>query len=438
MRTNSTRKREFERIIEGFERFHSIFYAIVDMGYPVFTDSEKVPTACVRFDRAGLNIAFEFNENFWDTLDDYSRAFIICHECLHVILNHGARTTDCINPYHANLALDVVVNHLLCDKFGFERDRVDGAENLCWRDTVFAGVKEVVEPNRSFEYYYDLMMRSIPEDQKIKVSLVDDHSGLKDFDSPEFGKAAGETVAGRVGKGEIQDFLDKTKGDVPKPSKDTETPEHPPGGHGSVGEPPVVGSLRHICSVTAIFKKKWETIIKTWESRAREYADEEQWVHKARRMAIVGDELSLPADHEEEGFSKNKLDVFFFLDSSGSCWHLKDRFFAAAASLNPKKFNVRLFCRTTEVMETSLESKVMSGNGSDDFRCMENFIQKELKEGKIKKYPAAVFHITDGHDCSGVMVNPQIPSRWYWFLTEQSTEAWIPKKCNIYKLNDFE
>src|SRR5437763_3638989 len=42
-------------------------------------------------------------------------------------------------------SLDVVVNHLLADQFGFDRKDIDPKKEYCWRDTMFAkGV--IVEP----------------------------------------------------------------------------------------------------------------------------------------------------------------------------------------------------------------------------------------------------------------------------------------------------
>lgn len=46
------------------------------------------------------------------------------------------------------------------------------------------------------------------------------------------------------------------------------------------------------------------------------------------------------------------------MDTSGSCFNLAERFFKAALTLNPKKFNVRLFCFDYYATETSLKSKL--------------------------------------------------------------------------------
>ena len=43
------------------------------------------------------------------------KLFVICHEMLHIILNHGKRSKNTLseNKIAANMALDIVVNHSL-------------------------------------------------------------------------------------------------------------------------------------------------------------------------------------------------------------------------------------------------------------------------------------------------------------------------------------
>lgn len=438
MSNSYERNRQFYEITESLEKHHSIFYAICDLGYPVFDDT--IPTACVKFDDVGKCVQFCFNPDFWDKLDEYNRAFVICHECLHVILDHGKRISDTDNPQLCNYALDIVVNHTLVNKFNFIRDKILNWNDFCWIDTLFKN-PETIDKDRNFEYYYKQLSSNM--NSNVKVITFDVHEFLKSFagsgkgggkDTPGDGSRGGvdelisESVGGKVSKDEIKDFINK----MDSCDKDAGF------GKGRPGEPLVAGNLVALCQkLSQPYKKKWETIIKTWESRTIEYSDQEQWTHRPRRMAVLSDELMLPSEYEVEGYSKNKLDVFFYLDNSGSCWHLKNRFFAAAKSLNPKKFNVRLFSRTTVVKEIT-EDTNMYGGGSDDFRCIEKHIQTEIKEGKIPKYPAAVFHITDGYDCSGVLVKPEKPKRWYTFLSDSSTTEWLPKDSNIYYLKDFE
>ena len=126
---------EFEEIAFKLETHHSIFYKLWEMGEMVF--DESISTACVKFDRVGHYVSFHFNPDFWKEKTTYERLFIICHECLHVWLNHGLRTRNAEFPSMVNTALDVVVNHMLVENFGFKRHKIKDYQELCWVDHFF-------------------------------------------------------------------------------------------------------------------------------------------------------------------------------------------------------------------------------------------------------------------------------------------------------------
>ena len=93
------------------------------MGKPVFTD--RIQTAAVQFDKEGNYLMFLLNEKFWNECDEYKKIFVICHEALHIILNHGKRFQEKENPKIFNIAVDIVVNHSLVKDFGFIREEID-------------------------------------------------------------------------------------------------------------------------------------------------------------------------------------------------------------------------------------------------------------------------------------------------------------------------
>lgn len=424
---------EFCDLAMDLEIYHSIFSKLWTIAIPTFV--KGIGTAYVAFDKENRMIKFAIDPDFWAGLDRNTKLFVICHECLHIILNHGIRGKD-ISPVMrqcANVAMDVVVNHMLIDQFDFKRQLIQGQENLCWVDTVFPD--EEIKSGNGFEYYYNLMQQGF--DVSKLPQLLDLHdflASLSDEDGEpldeELAKAISDKLTKSMSDDEMKDFLGKM-GDAPF---------H---GRGVVGEPLIPGNLKaHIKVKNIVKKKKWESVIKKWTSFSISENDEYQWVLDNRRFTTLqGEELSFPQSAEVESKNYEKIDILFFLDASGSCWHLKDRFFSAALSLNPEKFNVRMFTRTTEVTEVfphEISKLVITGFGSDDFGCMERFIQKELKDGKLKRYPDAIFHITDGEDCSGYIIKPQRPQNWHWFLTEPYSTHWIPKTSHIYKLKDFE
>ena len=209
---------DWERIKEKLACHHSVFYKIVEIGKPSFTDS--IPTAAVQFDKEGKFINFLFNEKFWETCDDYKKMFVICHEALHIVLQHGSRFLEGVNNKISNIAMDVVVNHSLVRDFGFIKEDVDPNSEYCWVDTVFKDKKYLGFPypdDESTEFYYN-------EIEKQKESnggggsgegdnngnLVDDHSGLVNEQLEEVVKQTIDQLDGPE-KEQLSDALNNIK-----------------------------------------------------------------------------------------------------------------------------------------------------------------------------------------------------------------------------------
>lgn len=408
-------------ISRDLEEHHSVFYHLWQMGTPVFTDS--IDTACVSFDEAGQRIGFMWNPEFYKKLDRYNRKFIICHECLHVILNHGRRAIGLkgAETDKANIAMDVVINELLVSKFGFERDKIFNQENLCWVDTVFQGRKGIAQ-NESFEYYYSHMTRS-EEPWPVTLSLVDSHEGIA---STGWGG-----VIDRLNK-EISD--EEKAGSLQDAIEDHFCQENPEENPCQAGTSPG-GFWTFVDVGKVVRKKKWESVIKKWMRKyAIDLRSQEQWARHHRRMSLLPDDLFLPSEMEDEAReAPKKIEVWFFQDTSGSCIGLKDRFFRAAKSLPPSRFDVKMCCFDTNVYETTIESGKVAGGGGTSFSVIEKYIQQHCQTNKTP-YPEAVFVITDGY---GNTVVPQMPKRWFWFLSEKCVR-YIPKESQTYMLADFE
>lgn len=473
-------RRDFHRISQALEDFHGVFYQLWEMGYPHLTF--EVPTAAVKFDKEGNNTEFLFGPIAWQKLDMYTKAFVISHECLHVMLNHGVRTKDCPIPRLANIALDIVVNHMLVTKFGFSRASLDLSplvegildENgkqiphkndrgddtvLCWIDTVFGSTQGKVKRNKPFEYYYALLEENIiimegPGDglwiklpgeggggkgEKSGGQVLDDHNFLKDFGDKDVQERIAEEINDKLTDEEKEDFNKKVlKTEEGKAAeKSTEESSKDGGSPGGKHAGTIAGRIKYRPLGTHYKKqKKWETVIKKWSRRyLREDTTVEQWAKKNRRMHsfTMDRELIMPSDIESEGKDLQRIDVLFYQDFSGSCVHLKDRFFKAAQTLPVDRFNVKMFCFDTGISPVDPKDPELKGGGGTSFSVIEDHIQLMIRDGKIKSYPS-IFIITDGY---GSAVNPQFPELWYWFLSENYTH-YIPEKSNKFMLNDFE
>ncbi len=424
---------DFLLIARDLELHHAVFSKIWNIGKPCFTD--KLPTAAVVFDKEGNHLDFQFNPEFWDKLSPYERNFVICHECLHVILNHGFRLKE-LNKDFGNIAADVVINEMLVNGFGFDRSKLEWVgKNGCWLDNVFKDYTPPVDKDRSMEYYYNLLKKEMKEKiQKAIASgnfkIVDDHDGMEGIDPTDLEDVLGDVL------NEMNDGEKKSLDKQLKEGNQDEVQEC----NKEAGTMP--GNLEITVKVGFVKKKKkWETVIHRWANRfiKEDQRDHEQWARVNRRFVGITTSsggLFLPSEMEIEDREeiKKKIKVVFFQDTSGSCYSLAERFFKAARSLPKERFDVDMYCFDTKVYATSLESGKLYGFGGTSFSILEDHVWNKICKGDITKYPKAIFVITDGY---GDYITPKKPRNWYWFLDPYYT-TYIDKNCNFFKLSDFE
>jgi len=419
---------EFYSLRRELENVHAIFYQLWEMGKPI--ESDEIATAAVKFNSDGGCLEFLVNPYFWSHLNIYNKKFVLCHEMLHILLNHGIRMGGGKNSNLKNKAADVVVNESLVREFDFDRNLISGWEDYCWSDTLF---QEDILKDKNYEYYFNKLVErksNTSEGGKSERSegkgggqsrtggedLVDDHRWISERVSEEIvRKLKEEMTSGDMGS--MRDFFKKT----------TE--------HGT-GE----GNWWDVFKPSEPEKKnkKWESVINKWARTQIKISDREQdqWIRINRRFVNISDNLILPTEMEMESLEEeeNKIKVWFFQDTSGSCQGYWRRFFKAARSLPDDKFDVEMHCFDTKVYKTTLESGKVYGGGGTFFHIMETHILKEIKHD-LKEYPKAVFVITDG---AGTSVNPAFPDRWYIFLTPGGNTRCFPSECKFFNLKDFE
>ena len=422
---------EWNSLAKRLEDFHSVFSKFWSMGKPTVT--RDIGTCAVSFDSAGQQIMWSVNPDFWQKLSEDGKIFAIAHECLHVIFSHGVRSTEMlkkVDPQVINVAMDIAVNSHLESHYGFERNAVQPKDiNYIWLDEVLPGE----QAGKSFEYYVDALLRNNPKcnsQQGGSPSTVDDHSGLGDFTGGDLADMLKRTLdsgttsdIAKMAQEDASEDMKKRAGAAAKGIKPGSSPGN------TVLE---IASARYLKR-----KPKWESVVKKWSLRAmEEFAEVPSWTQLSRRLDphMMGNCI-LPSPGEQEGDGKNRIRVSFFLDTSGSCINYATRFFRAAGTLDPRKFDVKLYCFDTTVYETDLKSGKVYGGGGTSFSIIERRIQKEMDQ-KGSAYPDAVWILSDGW---GDNVKPEKPKRWHWFLTEGGTrESGIHPDSNVHELKNFE
>lgn len=405
---------EYNAILNLLVSHHAVFYQFWRLVKPVYSDD--IDTACVCFNKDAKCVDFKINKNFWDNLSDHNRAFVICHECLHVLNSHGKRMgkINSKNMALANCAMDVVVNESLVKFFGFSRSEFDPHNEYCWLDKVFKDYKNIMSDN-SFEYYYNKLIENAQKNNNNQ--LINDHSNL----------GIPEELIQQVINSLSDEEADTLKNISQRSEKDLQSYNSDSGKQGG-------NLVKKLEKKPRKTKTKWESIIKKFTKKfVIDEIEELHWVTKNRRLYNLDYNLFIPSELEYEikNTKKEKIQTWFFLDSSGSCFNLAQRFFDAANSIDKKKFDVKFYCFDTEVYEIDIKKHELKGFGGTSFRCITDFI---YRKSESKPY---VWILTDGFGD-----HPDIPEiekkKWHWFLTENSSQRFIPEECKKYNLADFE
>jgi predicted metal-dependent peptidase len=436
---------EYFEVLQELERYHALFSRFWSIGHIELDNKLNPPTACVTFDKFGDGLLFKIHPEFWKGLTLDERVFVIAHECLHVYLEHGRRIMSLRKTHPkldvraiANIAADVVVNPFLENAFGFSRKKIRNWERFCWLETVFPNDKTVL-PHKSMEYYFNLIMKDAKKVEAYSKQgggksggdgdgdvpqTLDEHT-----DMPEFGEEEMQEILDQISKEEMEDLEERLAGNGEEVAKAQQA--------GTTAG----SATKRIKLLNIVKKRTWEQCVKDVLGRFKGMEKDivvEQWAKQNRRMTMLGHtDMMLPAEIDEVMPVRERIDVWFFQDTSGSCVHLAERFFKAAASLPDDRFKVRLFCFDTQVYETDFKSGKLYGFGGTSFACIERGIQEVLHKEREKKtqYPSIVFVVTDG---DGDNVSPAYPSRWHWFLSEGGNKRLIPEKSKIWELKNFE
>jgi len=408
---------EYLRLLQRLDGRHAVFYHLWIAGKPRFSD---ISTAAVGFDEEGEQVDFQLGYEFWNTLNDNQKLFVICHECLHIILQHGPRffRNNKLDHGLSNKATDVAINHLCVNRLGFDREEIDPDNIYCWNDTVFSG-DDIPPDDKSAESYYRRLKKD-GSNEECPNQTVDEHSTGDDQALENVLKDINDKLTPEE-KQFIKELLD-----------DQEESKSKQAGTGS-------SDIWTFVDTKPVKKKqKWETVIKKWAMQYMRQSskEESQWARLNRRFTLLPDDMFIPTEMEieEREVKEERIQVWFFQDTSGSCSGYRQRFFDAAKSLPEDRFDVRMFCFDDNVFETSLESGKLYGFGGTCFKVIETAIQNTIKSEKTG-YPKAVFVITDGW---GTFVHPEKPDNWYWFLTPGGTKSYIPDNSHTFDLADFE
>lgn len=372
--------------------------------------TDQVKTAAVQI--VNDTIQMVFNKEFWESLGPDGQLFVVCHEQLHLMMDHFKRLRfDLGDAGMKNKAADVAINHMLIRNYYFVKEHLPNWERYCWVTTCFPEQK--VTDNETAEYYYALLKQRQEKNEDIGGETLDDH---------QFGDADG---------GEHKSLPPKIKEAIKEAAKEVE--EHCNNndvgdGNHELQAGTESGNHDQVHNTYVKPKKSWKKVYKKIPKRLAGTKIKPHWLFTERRQHLISTTTMMPGNMEVDNHDKVKVHVY--LDTSGSCIEDAKYFLEQSLSLPRKLFDVKIFgfdCKVYPVSRTPPYK--LTGFGGTSFQTIVNHM--ENSPGTVDA--ALVF--TDGFAPKAICKHPK---KWHWFITPDGTDQLVPDNSNTYMLIDFD
>jgi predicted metal-dependent peptidase len=412
-------------LLEQRKLFFRTLWSITDIQV-----TDDVSTACVRL--VDDRISFMFNTDLWQQSSLQFKLFVICHEQLHIMLDHFNRLHfEQGDHQNKNKAADLPINHMLIRNYGFDRERdIPNWRDYCWVETIFPENVNMPD-NETVEFYY-AQIKLQQETSKNngrpsssggvgdKQQTFDDH---QQTDSSLNGNDVPQHIKQKI-KQAFDDYVEERTEGMSQQEKEQWLEEFSPGqGYGGG-----FGNEQQSHNLKKKKVKSWKTLYNRIPKRLLATKVQNHWLTIPRRFSLMGDELLIPNEMEIDKKDRVKMNVY--LDTSGSCANDAKYFLQSAISFDEKLFDVQIFGFSDGVYEISKKPPyLLRGFGGTSFQKISEHVDA------YKTNVDAVFVFTDGDDPSAT--NIRYPKRWHWFILPNGTKKHINPLCNVYDLKDF-
>jgi len=401
-------KEEYKNILNSLSNYGIFYYKFWSLANISFTD--KVKTLGIYIENKKIYLII--NENFWNSLDKDQKMFCVLHEILHIIFYHFPRIVKILSIDKnaskdiLNIAADLIVNEKLINHFDFDSNILDFIYTY---EKVFEEHSDYEYLEEIKEFHLEKLYKYLKDNQENcnlgKVALSDEHL---EFD---FTKEFDNFIRDNFDKEEIKKALGDLKGKEGEASPDGSS------------------EIEKIFEIKKVIpNKKWESIVKNKLKRIL-FEEEDTWIMRKRSHQSLDPKFLIEGVLDIELEKKDKKLITLFLDVSGSCAHLSERFLKLVKRIPEESFIIEAYSFDTKVHKLDLKTNKIIGGGGTAFNILENELLK------LHKYPEYVFVISDGF---GNTVNPKHPERWNWLLTEYNTKSFIHEDSKVYLLTEFE
>lgn len=405
------------KLIDDLEQQKFPFRTFWEISDIYFTNNGPVKTAAVEFSHGKIKLIF--NLDYWNNISEIQRLFVICHEQLHLLLDHFNRLDfKDGDVYNKNIAADIAVNHMLIRNYNFELTDLDDWKKYCWVETVFQN--QIVSDNETALYYYALIQRELDK-QGLSGNLSIDSSTLED------GLTEIPSDIKKELKEVIQKHIEEEIADLPEELQDqivSEYYERFDINYNQTG----FGNGQQVHDLTPKpSAAKWITVYKKILKLHVTYKTQHHWKNKPRNLQALPDDMLLPCNDDVETYGK--VNVGVYLDSSGSCVSHAQHFLNTALTLPSSLFDVTYFGFGTKVYPIPKKRPyTLKGFGNESYQAVSDHVDN------FKGGLDVVFVFTDGNSRPIV---PKEPKKWHWFITPHGTTSTIDSRCFLYNLQDL-
>ena len=420
-------KRRFEESVERlYKQNYHLATEVCKLGYP--SENTSRPTAWLQWDKEKKKIIFFFNPKFAANLSDEEFDFIVGHETRHFInchiftlrdkLEHMERMQEPKKDIYRfvdrfGIAADCVVNDTLVniDALGKIKDFPIEVMGELKRSPLYFGEDTVgmdCEDLTVMEVYYMLpenIEGSSPDEHAAWMSFFNDDGSL----NKDFVKAVKDFVENNLENSaltdEALDALDEMKDKMEK-SKDPSTR--------SILAGSGIGGKKRPINITND-NIGWDKLL---SSLVETKKTEDRWNRPNRKLSSFYPDVILPREEPQDD-----QEVIVFIDSSSSMVQADVTRLTNVCRNAPKHIKMKGVHFDTACFEFNLKTEEPVSRGGTSFDIIEKYLQG------LKKYPKAIFVLTDGY---GTNVNPQHPNRWAWILNGNR-----PSKSNIGNMKNY-
>jgi len=419
--------------------------SMIKVGLP--TPETRIPTAGIRRDLKTRKISLFINPEFWNSLTNIQKEWLIFHEFGHIFFKHQERSLDPEAKQYPkeilNQAMDICINEYSVRTFFAKEDFFFGPLSIACFCESFPQTADMSTRLSYLDYakaLYDIKDKEAQGDKETEESEPDE---MSDEDAEELIQSLREM------RNEMLDYI------AEMPTKEKEA---------IIKDIPEKDLDR--LEIRIVQNKNWRKLMHDMSPLTSGKKIATTWTRPNYKTRLLPSGLNLPARSKNVHKPKALHEVAIFLDFSGSCNHTSWSFLESALSFPKAHFKTRIFAFFGTIMEIKNHKTLdrnfnehMGGWMDEHYCIIHDFCSGTCPDyaeynpheitvaSPLSKYPDTVIVFTDGQ---GKFYKPdfaqsQHSSRWKFIYPEQRqlesnqmTRSVPEKALSGYLQSDFQ